>query len=193
MSHWWVRVGMPVDGPARCTFMITAGISAKYDRPMNSCISEMPGPEVAVKARAPFHAAPMTMPIEASSSSPWTMAYFALPVSGSCRSFLQWLAKASASDDDGVIGYHAQTVAPPYTAPSAAALLPSMKIRSPTLSDFLSRKPIGHLRFCNAQSRPRCSAWTFDDNSFSLPLYCSLNSCSISFGSMSSSAHSAPT
>ena len=23
---------------------------------MNSCISEMPGPEVAVKARAPFHA-----------------------------------------------------------------------------------------------------------------------------------------
>src|SRR6202021_1736354 len=68
---------------------------------MNSCISEMPGPEVAVKARAPFHDAPMTMPIEASSSSPCTMAYFALPVSASCRSFLQWLAKASASEDDG--------------------------------------------------------------------------------------------
>ena len=80
---------------------------------MNSVISEMPGPEVAVKARAPFHDAPTTMPIEASSSSPWTMAYLALPVSGSCRSFLQWLAKASASDDDGVIGYQAQTVAPP--------------------------------------------------------------------------------
>ena len=31
----------------------------------------------------------------------------------SCRSFLQWAAKASASDDDGVIGYQAQTVAPP--------------------------------------------------------------------------------
>src|SRR3954467_15057427 len=104
---------MPVDGPARCTFMITAGISAKYESPMNSVISEMPGPEVAVKARAPFQDAPITIPIEASSSSPWTMAYFALPVWGSCRSFLQWLVKASATDDDGVIGYQAQTVAPP--------------------------------------------------------------------------------
>src|ERR1700679_2093508 len=134
----------PDPRPARCTFMITAGISAKYERPMNSCISEMPGPEVAVKARAPFHDAPITMPIEASSSSPWTMAYFALPVSLSCRSFRQWLPKASASDDDGVIGYHAHTVAPPYTAPSAAALLPSTKMRAPTLSDFLTRRPIGH-------------------------------------------------
>jgi hypothetical protein len=80
---------------------------------MNSVIKEMPGPEVAVKARAPFQDAPITMPIEASSSSPCTIAYFALPVSGSCRSFLQWLVKASATDDDGVIGYQAQTVAPP--------------------------------------------------------------------------------
>src|SRR6267378_6495738 len=112
------------------------------------------------------------------------MAYFALPVFGSCRSFLQWLPKASASDDDGVIGYHAHTVAPPYTAPSAAALLPSMKMRSPTLLDFLMRRPIGHFRFCSAQSRPRCSAWMFDDKSFSLPLYCSPISCSTSFGSM---------
>src|ERR1700743_3040648 len=113
MSHCWVRVGMPVDGPARCTFMITAGISAKYESPMNSVISEMPGPDVAVKARAPFQEAPITIPIEASSSSPWTMAYFASPVFGSCLSFLQWLVKTSATDDDGVIGYHAQTVAPP--------------------------------------------------------------------------------
>src|SRR5258708_22460874 len=123
MSHCWVRVGMPVEGPARCTFMMTPGISAKYERPMNSVISEMPGPEVAVKARAPFQEAPITIPIDASSSSPWTMAYLALPVSGSCRSFLQWLVKASATGDDGVIGYQAQTVAPPYTAPNAAALL----------------------------------------------------------------------
>src|SRR6478735_8683684 len=112
-SHCWVRVGMPVEGPARCTFMITAGISAKYDSPMNSVISETPGPEGAVQARAPFHEAPITMPIEASSSSPWTMAYLALPVSGSCRRFLQWAPKASASEEDGVIGYQAQTVAPP--------------------------------------------------------------------------------
>jgi hypothetical protein len=41
---------------------------------MNSLISEIPGPEVAVKARAPFQPAPATMPIEASSSSAWMMA-----------------------------------------------------------------------------------------------------------------------
>src|SRR6202140_1895981 len=132
ISHCWVRVGMPVDGPARCTFMITAGTSAKYDRPINSVIREMPGPEVAVKARAPFQDAPITMPIDPSSSSPWMMAYLALPVSGACRRFLQWAPKAAASDDEGVIGYHAQTVAPPYPAKRAAALLPSMKMRSPT-------------------------------------------------------------
>ena len=34
----------------------------------------MPGPEVAVKARAPFQPAPITMPIEDSSSSAWTIA-----------------------------------------------------------------------------------------------------------------------
>ena len=80
---------------------------------MNSCISEMPGPEVAVKARAPFQPAPITMPIEASSSSAWMMAYFACLVSVSTRNLAQWRVKASASDDDGVIGYQAHTVAPP--------------------------------------------------------------------------------
>src|SRR6202035_3132614 len=125
----------------------------------------MPGPEVAVKARAPFQPAPITMPIEASSSSAWTMAYLLFLVAASWRSLAQWRVKASASEDDGVIGYQAHTVAPPYTAPRAAALLPSMKMRSPTLSDFLTRRPIGHLRFCSAQSRPRCIAWTFEDNS----------------------------
>ena len=80
---------------------------------MNSCISEMPGPEVAVKARAPFQPAPITMPIEASSSSAWMMAYRPCLVSGSTRSCLQWRLKASASDEEGVIGYQAHTVAPP--------------------------------------------------------------------------------
>jgi hypothetical protein len=56
---------------------------------MNSCMSEMPGPEVAVKEREPFQAAPITMPIEASSSSAWMMAKRASPVSGSRRNFLQ--------------------------------------------------------------------------------------------------------
>jgi len=73
----------------------------------------MPGPEVAVNARAPFHPAPITMPIEASSSSAWMIAYFACLVSVSTRSFAQCRVNASASEDDGVIGYQAQTVAPP--------------------------------------------------------------------------------
>ncbi len=88
-SDCWVRVGIPVEGPPRCTSMIVTGISAKYARPMNSCISEMPGPLVAVKARAPFQPAPVTMPIEASSSSAWTMANLFLPVVLSTLSFEQ--------------------------------------------------------------------------------------------------------
>src|SRR5262245_13407560 len=103
----------------------------------------MPGPDVAVKAREPFQAAPITMPMEASSSSAWMIATLLFLVSGSIRSRRQWLVKASASDDDGVIGYQAQTVAPPYTAPSAAAELPSMKMRSPTASARLSCSVIG--------------------------------------------------
>src|ERR1700683_1283128 len=113
MSHCWVRVGMPVEGPARCTSMITAGISAKYESPMNSCISEIPGPDVAVNARAPFQLAPMTMPMEASSSSAWMMANLFFFVAGSMRMRWQWRVNASASEEDGVIGYQAQTVAPP--------------------------------------------------------------------------------
>ena len=56
---------------------------------MNSVISDTPGPEVAVKARAPFQPAPITIPIEASSSSAWTMANLFLPVSGSTLSLEQ--------------------------------------------------------------------------------------------------------
>ena len=53
------------------------------------------------------------MPIEASSSSACTIANLFLPVAWSTRSFVQYFWNASASDDDGVIGYQAQTVAPP--------------------------------------------------------------------------------
>ena len=80
---------------------------------MNSVISEMPGPEVAVKARAPFQPAPTTMPIEASSSSACTMAKRCWPVAGSTRNFSQYFWNASGTDDEGVIGYQAATVAPP--------------------------------------------------------------------------------
>ena len=50
---------------------------------MNSFISEMPGPAVGVNARAPAHAAPITMPIAASSSSACRIAKRFFLVSGS--------------------------------------------------------------------------------------------------------------
>src|SRR4030095_1315843 len=112
-SDCCVRVGMPVDGPPRCTFTITAGTSAKAANPLNSVISDTPGPEALVQAGAPSQPARITMPMEASSSSAWTMAYLALPVSLSWRSFLQCAWKASASEEEGVMGYQAHTVAPP--------------------------------------------------------------------------------
>src|SRR5205085_7572507 len=107
MSACCVRVGMPVDGPPRCTSMMVTGISAKYANPMNSVISETPGPDVAVNARAPFQPAPTTMPMDAISSSACTIANFALPLALSTRSFEQYFWNASASDELGVIGYHA--------------------------------------------------------------------------------------
>ena len=56
---------------------------------MNSDMSEMPGPLVEVKARAPFHPAPTTMPMEASSSSAWMMANLFFPLSLSILNFEQ--------------------------------------------------------------------------------------------------------
>src|SRR3546814_13027880 len=101
---------------------------------MNSFISEMPGPDVEVNARAPFQPAPTTMPIEAISSSAWITAKRLPPVPGSTRSFWQSFWNAPASDDDGVIGYQAQTGAPPYPQHSPAAALPSHTIPPPTES-----------------------------------------------------------
>ena len=53
-------------------------------------------PDVLVKARAPFQDAPITMPIDASSSSAWMIAYFASPVSLSTRRRAQCRVNASA-------------------------------------------------------------------------------------------------
>ena len=53
---------------------------------MNSDISEMPGPEVVVIARAPAQPAPdAPCRAAASSSSAWTIAKVGFPVSGSIR------------------------------------------------------------------------------------------------------------
>ena len=74
MSACWVRVGMPVDGPAALhvdEHGRDLGVSSRS--PRNSFISEMPGPLVGVNARAPFQLAPSTMPMAASSSSAWMM------------------------------------------------------------------------------------------------------------------------
>src|SRR6266567_7836879 len=90
----------------------------------------MPGPEVDVNARAPFQDAPITMPIAPSSSSACRIQKLLSPVSGSLRYFSQNSLKASITEVDGVMGYHAATVAPAYTQPSAAAVFPSIRILS---------------------------------------------------------------
>src|SRR4030088_1332657 len=110
----------------------------------------MPGPDVAVNAPAPFHAAPITIPIEASSSSACTIATLLCLVTGSIRSRRQGPVKASASEEDGLYGTQPQTLAPRETAPKAAAELPSTKTRSPTLSERCNLSPIGHCRFISA-------------------------------------------
>jgi hypothetical protein len=80
---------------------------------MNSVISETPGPEVAVKARAPFQPAP----IDHADRGEFVLGLHdgeacSCP-SGSCGISCNSSAKASATEDDGVIGYQPQTVAPP--------------------------------------------------------------------------------
>ena len=67
-------------------------------------MSEMPGPDVAVKARATAQPAPRTMPIEAISSSAWTIAAAVRPVAGSVRCRSQSSMNVSQSDDEGVGG-----------------------------------------------------------------------------------------
>ncbi len=88
----------------------------------------MPGPDVDVIARAPTQLAPITMPTAAISSSAWTIAKVALPVSLSMRCLRIRSMSDSQSDEDGVIGYHATTVTPAMRQPMAAAWLPSMRI-----------------------------------------------------------------
>ncbi len=60
---------MPVDGPARCTSTITIGNSIIELYPINSCISDKPGPDVAVIALLPEKVAPTAAPSAAISSS----------------------------------------------------------------------------------------------------------------------------
>lgn len=60
---------MPVEGPPRITLTITTGTSAAMPRPMDSIISDRPGPEVTVIDGTPPNEPPSTMLMEDNSSS----------------------------------------------------------------------------------------------------------------------------
>jgi len=68
-----VLVGNPVEGPPRCTSIITSGSSSIMARLIASLFRHTPGPLVPVAARAPPKAAPMVDPMAAISSSAWTV------------------------------------------------------------------------------------------------------------------------
>src|SRR5882724_9863500 len=96
-------------------------------------MSEMPGPAVAVMARAPAQPAPTTIPTAASSSSAWTMANVALP-SAPIRKRFMYSIRLLGNEEDGVMGYQLTMVTPANMQPSAAAALPSIMILPVVLS-----------------------------------------------------------
>ena len=65
---------------------------------------------------------------------------------------------ASQREDDGVIGYHAQTVAPPKMQPSAAAVLPSTMILPSVAFMRSTRNGILTGKFFAAYSSPSFTA-----------------------------------
>ena len=66
-----VLVGMPVEGPARCTSTMISGSSVMTARLIVSDFRAMPGPLVPVTPRLPAKEAPRAMPMAAISSSAW--------------------------------------------------------------------------------------------------------------------------
>ena len=88
-------VGMPVDGPARCTSTITSGSSSVIPSPIVSCFSTMPGPLDVETPSEPPNAAPSAAPTAAISSSAWNVR---------TPKFL-WRASSSSTEEAGVIGY----------------------------------------------------------------------------------------
>ena len=85
----------PVEGPLRWTSKMTVGISDMMPRPRFSCISEKPGPLVAVKDFLPARDAPSRAAMELISSSIWM---YTPPWRGSS------LAAPSAISELGEIG-----------------------------------------------------------------------------------------
>ena len=76
---------------------------------------------------------------------------------------------------------------------SAAALLPSVKMRSPTLSARRTCRPTATCRCSCTHCRPICRAFMLDCSSISLPRYCSAKSFSKTSASTPSSTDNAPT
>ncbi len=66
-------VGIPVDGPARCTSTTTSGSSSMIASPIVSAFSTTPGPAEVVTPSAPPNAAPTAAPAAAISSSAWNV------------------------------------------------------------------------------------------------------------------------
>jgi len=66
-------VGMPVDGPARCTSTIKSGNSSMTPSPTVSDFKTMPGPAEVVTPSEPPKAAPSAAPTAAISSSAWNV------------------------------------------------------------------------------------------------------------------------
>ena len=64
-------MGRPVEGPPLITSTTTSGISAMYAKPRFSCLSEKPGPEVAVRDFLPAMEPPIAAAMPAISSSIW--------------------------------------------------------------------------------------------------------------------------
>ena len=64
-----VFVGIPVEGPARCTSITIIGSSSAAARPIVSALRSIPGPLVAVTPSRPPNAAPSAIPAAAISSS----------------------------------------------------------------------------------------------------------------------------
>ena len=89
-----VLVGMPVDGPARCTSTTIIGNSSATASPIISAFRSMPGPLVAVTPSRPPNAAPRAIPAAAISSSAWIVR----------TPSAAWRESSCNSSEAGVIG-----------------------------------------------------------------------------------------
>ena len=87
-------VGIPVDGPARCTSTTTSGSSVITASPIVSILSASPGPEVVLTPRLPPKEAPSAAATPAISSSAWKV----ITPSGLC------LLSSWRMSEAGVIG-----------------------------------------------------------------------------------------